>query len=68
MPWATIEEASLASTESKSRREERDDLEACTLDDIVDLSEVGVGTMDIPEGERHHDISREREIRKSVKK
>ena len=57
--FPTVEEASLASIEVHISRKEVDHLESVTLEDIIDLDEIGIDTMNIPEGEAHDDIAAE---------
>ena len=63
-----IEEASLASIEVHGFWKERYDFESPLLDDVIDLREVRIYSVNIPEWEAHDDASAKICMSKSSKK
>ena len=61
----TVEETSFCSVEFHLPWKERDDFESIFLDDFVDLTEIRIRTMDIPEWEGHNDTTAEIRISES---
>ncbi len=58
----------MSSIESHCSWKEIDHLESALLYDIIDLSEVGIGTMHVPEGEAHDETPTKFRITKSGEK